>query len=59
MAGTLVFVAPVAIGMLTDAGYEIPDWLLAGLALSYTAVRLHNSHLVLSEFGSEAESLAR
>ena len=47
------------IRMLTDAGYEIPDWRLAGLALSYSAVRLHFSHLVLSEFGSKAKSLAR
>jgi hypothetical protein len=45
--------------MLTDAGYEIPDCRLARLAASYTAVRLHRSHPVLSEFGSEAESLAR
>jgi hypothetical protein len=40
---------------LTDAGYEVPDSGLAGLALSYAALRLHYSHLALSEF---AESLA-
>lgn len=45
--------------MLTDAGYEIPDWRLAGSALAYAALRLHYSHLVLSESGSNAESLAR
>jgi hypothetical protein len=45
--------------MLTDAGYEIPDWRLAGSALSYAALGLHYSHLVLSEFVSKAESLAR
>jgi hypothetical protein len=44
--------------MLSDAGYEIPDWRLAGSALSYAAVRLHYSHLVRSEFGSKAGSLA-
>jgi hypothetical protein len=47
------------IRMLTDAGYEIPDWRLAGSALSYAAVRLPYSHVVLSEFGSKAESAAR
>jgi hypothetical protein len=47
------------IRMLADAGYEIPDWRLAASALSYAAVRLRYSHLVLSVFGSKAESLAR
>ena len=43
---------------LTDAGYEIPDWRF-GSAVSSAAVRLYCSRLVLSEFGSKAESLAR
>jgi hypothetical protein len=44
--------------MLTDAGYEIPDWRF-GSAMSFAAVRLYCSRLVLSEFGPKAESLAR
>jgi hypothetical protein len=67
MAGPLVFVAPNWIctspksnGQQALVAGAAPTWDgIVDAALSYAAVRLPYSHVVLSEFGSKAESAAR